>query len=295
MTSLASHHSGSLTKILCIGDAKTGKTTSLISLVKAGYHLRILDLDNLLDPLAYRVAEECPELAANVDFRTLRDERKATANGMVIAGTPRAFVEAVRMLDRWQYREGENDVDLGKPSEWGPSHILVIDSLSRLCDAAYDWRDALTPKTGKAGSQYDGRSIYGDAQDAAESVLAGITAKSFATNVIVFAHLAYQDMPNGQKKGFPQGVGKALSPKIPQYFPNVVWYTLKGGERVIQTTSQPLIDLSAPPRAEETYPNLTGLAEIFRLGTAAKSQEATATPPAPAPLRKPATVTTIRR
>ena len=286
MPSLSNHHSGSLTKILCIGDAKTGKTTSLISLVKAGYKLRILDLDNLLDPLASRVAEECPELAANVDFRTLRDERKATANGMVISGSPKAFVDSCRMLERWTYRDDETDVDLGSPREWGPDSILVIDSLSRLCDAAYDWRDALTPKTGKGGGQFDGRSIYGDAQDAAESVLAGITAKSFATNVIVFAHILYQDMPDGKKKGFPQGVGQKLSPKIPQYFPNVVWYTRSGGERVIQTTSQPLIDLSAPPRAEETYPNLTGLAEIFRLSASKPQENPSALTPAPAPLRK---------
>lgn len=290
MPSIANHHSGSLTKILCIGDSKTGKTSSLISLVKAGYKLRILDLDNLLDPLANLVQAECPELAANVDYRALRDERKATAAGMVIAGTPRAYVDAIKMLDRWAYTDGDNNVDLGRPAEWGADSILVIDSLSRLCDAAYDWRDALTPKTGKAGGQFDGRSVYGDAQDTVESVLAGLTAPSFATNVIVIAHLAYMDMPDGRKRGFPQGVGKALSPKIPQYFPNVVWYTRKGQDRVIQTSSAPLIDLSAPPKAEETYPNLEGLAEIFRLGSTKKEQPQPATTTI-TPIRKPSIIT----
>ena len=294
MPSLAHHHSGSLTKILCIGDSKTGKTSSLISLVKAGYKLRILDFDNLLDPLANLVAAECPDLADNVDYRALRDERKATANGMVISGIPNAYVDGIRMLDKWAYGEGDDGVDLGRPAEWGHDCVLVIDSLSRLCDAAYDWRDALTPKSGKGGTQFDGRAIYGDAQDTVESVLAGLTAPSFATNVIVIAHLAYMDMPDGRKRGFPQGVGKALSPKIPQYFPNVVWYTRKGTDRIIQTSSQPLIDLSPPPKAEESYPNLTGLAQIFRLSSIQRKDQPQA-PSAPAPLRRPQTVTTIRR
>jgi hypothetical protein len=45
------HLATGLRKMLYIGDSGTGKTTSLISLVKAGYILRIFDFDNLLDPL----------------------------------------------------------------------------------------------------------------------------------------------------------------------------------------------------------------------------------------------------
>ena len=61
MPSLARHQSNSLTKLLLVGDAKSGKTGSLVSLVKAGYKLRILDFDNLLDVLKYMIIRECPE------------------------------------------------------------------------------------------------------------------------------------------------------------------------------------------------------------------------------------------
>ena len=76
MPSLSAHQSNSYVKLLLIGDAKSGKTGSLISLVKAGYRLRILDLDNLLYILAKLIEEQCPSLVDSVEFRTLRDDRK---------------------------------------------------------------------------------------------------------------------------------------------------------------------------------------------------------------------------
>jgi hypothetical protein len=259
MPNLSDHQSNDLTKLLLIGDAKSGKTGSLVSLVKAGYKLRILDMDNLLDILKYMVQRDCPEFLGNVEYRTLRDRRKATEGGSVIDGKPHAFIDAIKMLDRWKY----DDVDLGVPSQWGPDCILVIDSLSRLCDAAYDWRETLVPR-GRSGD-FDARAVYGDAQDAVEQLLATLTSSTFATNVIVIAHIQYMDLPDGTKKGFPQGVGQKLSPKIPQYFPSVVFYKNQNGKRTIQTNSSPLIDCSnpAPFAMEKEYSIETGLAQFF--------------------------------
>jgi hypothetical protein len=262
--SLADHQSNETVKLLLTGDAKSGKTGSLISLVKAGYKLRILDLDNLLDILKYLVQQECPELMGNVEYRTLRDKRKATAAGTVIVGPPKAFIEAIKMLDHWKYKDDDGtEIDYGVPADWGPDCILVIDSLSRLCDACYDWREPLTPK-GKSGD-YDGRAVYGDSQDAIENLLATITSPTFKTNLIVIAHGMYMDLPDGSKKIFPQGVGQKLSPKIPQYFPSVVYYSNRGGKRTLNTTSSAMIDLANPrPNAmEKTYSVETGLAEFF--------------------------------
>jgi AAA domain len=286
MPTLDQHHSNSLVKLLLIGDPKTGKTGSLISLVKAGYKLRILDLDNLLDILKGLVHNECSSLATNVDYRSLRDQRRTTESGSVIAGKPKAFVDALKMIDRWKY----DDTDLGVPSEWGPDTILVIDSLSRLCDAAYDWRETLTPR-GSDG-KYDGRAVYGDAQDAIEQCLATLTSPSFATNVIVIAHVQYMDLPDGTKKGFPQGVGQKLSPKIPQYFPSVVHYTNRHNKRTMRTVSSSLIDLANPkPWAmSDEYPAETGLASFFEVLKGKPTQEA----PAQASPTNP-TVTTLRR
>lgn len=266
MPSLDQHQSNDFTKLLLIGDAKSGKTGSLVSLVAAGYKLRILDLDNLLDILKGLVVAQCPDKIANVEFRSLRDNRKATPLGHIIDGTPKAFVDAIKMLDLWKYKDDNgNEIDLGVPGEWGPDCILVIDSLSRLCDAAYDFREPLAVK-GKSG-EYDARAVYGDAQDAVESMLADLTSKSFRTNLIVIAHGMYMDLADGTKKIFPQGVGQKLSPKIPQYFPSVVYYTNKGGKRTIQTNSSAMIDLANPKpfAVAPSYSIETGLAEIFAI------------------------------
>lgn len=263
MPSLAAHQSNDFTKVLLLGDAKSGKTGSLVSLVKAGYKLRILDLDNLLDILSFLIKKECPDKIGNVEFRTLRDKRKMSAAGPIIDGTPKAFVETIKMLDHWKYKDPSGDVDLGKPAEWGPDCILVLDSLSRFCDAAYDFREPLTPK-GRSGES-DPRMTYGDAQDAVENTLALMTSEAFRTNVIVICHGQYMELADKTTKIFPQGVGKALSPKIPQYFPTYIRYKNQGGKRTIQTVSDPMIDLANPnPTAvAKEYPVETGLAEIF--------------------------------
>lgn len=264
MPSLANHQSNSFTKLLLLGDAKSGKTGSLVSLVAAGYKLRILDLDNLLDILKYKILEECPDLIDNVEFFTIRDKYKAGSQGSVIDGSPKAWVTAIRMLDNWKYTDEEGtEVDLGKPATWGADTILVIDSLSRLCDNAYDFHESVIPK-GKSGD-YDGRAVYGNAQDDVEKVLAMLTSKGFATNLIVIAHGTYMDLPDGTKKIFPQGVGQKLSLKIPQYFPNYIRYRNKSGKRTIQVTSDSMIDLANtnPGKLSTELPIETGLATFF--------------------------------
>jgi hypothetical protein len=279
MPSLAQHQSNDLTKLLLIGDSKSGKTGSLVSLVKAGYKLRVLDLDNLLDVLKYLILNQCPEKLDAVEYRTLRDKRKSGPAGSILDGKPTAWINSLKMLDHWKY----DDVDLGKPAEWGADCILVIDSLSRLCDAAYDFHETIIP-VGKGGS-YDARAVYGNAQDDVEKLIGMLTSPGFGVNVIVIAHVTYQEQPDGSIKGFPQGVGQKLSPKIPQYFSSVALMTNKHGKRTIQTASTALMDLAnpAPFLVQPSYPIETGLADFF----------AALRPPAPK-IAKPQAVTLKR-
>jgi hypothetical protein len=264
MGSLGNHKSQGITKMILIGDAKAGKTGALASLVKVGYKLRILDYDNLLDSLRYQIEHTCPDKIGNVEYRSLRDKRKASPLGPIIDGVPRAFSDGLKMLDHWKYTDTDGtEIDYGKPKDWGSDTILVLDSLSRFCDAAYAFREPLTPK-GKSG-EADGRAVYGDAQSAVEDVLAMLSASAFNTNVIIIAHILYMELDSGEKKGFPQAVGQKLSPKIPQYFPTVAMFTKKGSKRVLQTNDSPLIDLAnpAPFKMAKELPIETGLADFF--------------------------------
>jgi len=297
MPTLEKHQSNEYTKLLCLGDSGSGKTGGIAPLVNAGYHLRILDMDNGLESLKQQVLRLCPEKIANVEYRTLRDKRKASPSGPIIDGSPKAFIEAIRMLDRWRYVDGGNEIDLGVPAEWGPDVILVIDSLTFLSDAAYDWREPLTPK-GKEG-KYDQRAVYKDAQDAIESVLALVTSEAFRTNVIVTSHVKYVDNPDGTKKGYPTAVGSALSPQIPRYFNTVALFQTKaGGKRTLHTAATAMIDLKNPkPFAiEKEYPIETGMADVFAALRSPPTQEEKPTPTAP-PLitSKPKLIKSLRR
>jgi hypothetical protein len=260
MPNLANHQSSEYTKLLLMGDSKSGKTGSLASLVAAGFKLRILDFDNGLDGLAQVIKKDNPKLLEAVEFRTLRDKMKSTPLGPIVDGTATAFIEGVRMLDHWKYE----DVDLGSPSAWGKDCILVVDSLTFMADAAFNFREPLVPRS-KDG-KYDVRAVYKDSQDAIESVLALLTSGSFRSNVIVISHVRYVDNPDGTKKGYPTAVGSALSPSIPRYFNSVALaITGPGGKRQIQTAATAMIDLANPASFKmlPTLPIETGLATFF--------------------------------
>src|SRR5215211_7170167 len=170
MPTLEKHQSSEFTKLLLMGDSKSGKTGSLAPLALKGYKLRILDFDNGLDALAQAIKQKDPKALANVEFRTLRDERTSSPMGPIVSKA-HAFVEGVKMLDNWKY----DGADLGKPSTWGKDVIAVIDSLTFMSDAAWAFREPLVPKSREG--KYDVRAVYKDAQDAIESVLALLTSE----------------------------------------------------------------------------------------------------------------------
>lgn len=260
MPTLEKHQSAEFTKLLLMGDSKSGKTGALASLVAKGFKLRILDYDNGLDALAQIIKRDSPASLANVEFRTLRDKLKSGPLGTQVDGVATAFVEGMKMLDHWRY----DAVDLGIPSTWGKEAILVLDSLTFMADAAFRFREPLVPRS--RDGKYDVRAVYKDAQDAIEGVLALLTSESFRTNVIVISHVRYVDNPDGTKKGYPTAVGSALSPQIPRYFNSVALaQTGPGGKRQIQTTATAMIDLANPAAFKmlPTLPIETGLATFF--------------------------------
>src|SRR6516165_150394 len=155
MPSLANHQSNEYLKMGLIGDSGSGKTGCCASLLSLDLNLRFLDMDNGLDSLKQYVLRDYPNKLQNIEYRTLRDKYKATAMGP-ICPQPKAFVEAIKMLDRWKY----DDTDLGVPAEWGPDSVLIIDSFTFLSDAAFNWADPLTPR-GRSSGESDKRATYG--------------------------------------------------------------------------------------------------------------------------------------
>lgn len=251
--------------MILLGEAGSGKTGALTSLVKAGYKLRVLDFDNNLDPLKTFVKRECLDKIANVEYRTLADKLKSSPVGAVIDGMPTAFIDGIKLLDKWSYTDAKGTaIDLGPPAKWGPDCILVIDSLTFMSDAAYAWADMMNP-----GAK-DKRQIFFMAQQAIEKMLALLKSPTFETNVIVLAHIRYEQRQDGTVKGFPNSVGSALGPAIPAYFTSIAMMESVGSgatvTRTIRTVPTALIDLRnpAPFAMAPSLPIATGLADFFK-------------------------------
>ena len=259
MPQLADHGSSKYIKLLLIGDAGTAKTSSQVSLVKAGYKLRIWDFDALLSPLIHRINQQCKDKIGNVSYMTFRDKLKASPVGPIVDGTPKAFNDAIKAFDKWE--------DGTVPATWGDNTVVVIDSLSRWSDSAMRWGEFITP-AGKGGEK-DGRAIYGEAQRAIAAGLSMLTSDAFQSNVIVIAHITYQERGgDGILKGFPRGPGSALGPDIPTYFPTILLAesSADGKSKVIRTAPTPLLDLKNPlgGQAPAVYQTDVALAEFFK-------------------------------
>lgn len=261
---LSSHQSKQPAKILLIGDSGTGKTASLLGLVKAGYNLRILDFDNGLDILANLIQqEENPEeLMSRIHYITCTDEMKTTAGGEVIPkGEPKAFAKAMRMLNAWK----DEEADFGSIDKWTQDDVLVIDSLTFLSNAAMRW---VLFQVGRIGQPY--QSDWYIAQNKVRAFLEMCYSTSVQCNVVITAHIRYVDIAN-ETAGYPESVGKALPPQIPRYFNSVVQAKLVGSgsstKRKIRIVPDAAIGLKmAAPQAftQQELPLESGLADIFR-------------------------------
>ena len=253
MPKLEAAGTSTIVKVLLIGDSGTGKTGAIHSLVKAGYFVHVWDFDNKIAGgiLPILVKRDCPEKLSNVDYEPLRDKFKSSGLGPIPDGLPTAFTKGLALLDKW--------TDGTSPKEWGERHVVVIDSLTFMSDAAFNWAKAMNP------SVKEPRQWFYTAQQVIEGTIAMMTADSFRTNLVVIAHINWQNRPDGTMKGFPSSVGTALNSTIPAYFENMAQCHIVNGKRLIQTAPTALLDLKNPA-AFKMLPSIsieTGLADFF--------------------------------
>lgn len=244
MPSLEEHSASDVIKMILIGDSGTGKTGSLVSLVKAGYKLRIMDFDGLLRVLVEQIKLQCPDKLKNVRYLSFADALKASDAGPIPKGIPKAFNNMNKALERWK----DGDEDLGDPGEWGPDCVLVIDTFTRVADCALRWGETMVPK-GQSGKT-DGRAGFYTAQQAIIELMTILNAESFRTNVILIAHVAYQDRGDGTIRGFPRAVGKAINTEIPGFFEHILVAERSGtganSIRTIKAVTNGMVETKSP-------------------------------------------------
>lgn len=283
MTSLDKLSVAPVVKALCVGYPGSGKTGSLASLVNTGrYKLRVLDFDGNFDPLLTYVD---PKYHENVDIVTLKDRLHPGQKRMETRGKPTALMAAQDYLNHWKYKDGEEEIDLGKPSEWGPDHILVLDSLTNMGRAVMNWVLFIQDRVVKGPRKSD----WGVAQGFQEGLVEKLMSRDqVSCHTILTAHLKMIGPPEFEEsddteekkdkekirqhvsyKLFPSALGRALPPEIAKHCPYVLRYeTIIIGQRtkrVIRTVPNldfdgvavPLKDIPDELRIEE------GLKVIF--------------------------------
>jgi hypothetical protein len=243
-------------RTLLVGDSGTGKTGALLSLIEAGYEIRMLDMDGGAASLVQLIKHHCPERLNQFDYIVLRDEFQShPSKGLSLKGPARAYPQAIKFLGKWD--------DGSTPSEWGENTVFVLDTLTTFGRAAFLWAQSLQP------AAKDPRQWYGAAQDSIKTVLDLLTSVNFQAHVIVSSHLQLIEPENGRMFQQVTAIGKALGGDIPKVFNNLLLASKTGSgeniKRVIETVPNPMLDVKtvAPWLFEKKLPLETGLATIF--------------------------------
>lgn len=281
MGKIADHQSGQTTKILLLGDSGSGKTGALASLAEAGYNLRVTDVDNGVDALKNVLLDPRspykPGSADRVNFVTITEKMK-NVGGKLIPRSATVWTRAIKLLENWEETRPNPDSTAEKPLPpivtdsfgsiltWTPQDILVIDSLTFLCQAALNFVLSMNARLGGRVEQSD----WYQAQQMVEGLLQMLYDEAVKCNVIISAHVGYSGDDNSPLKGQIISLGKALSPKIPRYFNNMLMMKTSGSganvKRKLITMSTREVELksSAPMRVKAEYDIERGLAEYFR-------------------------------
>jgi hypothetical protein len=273
------------TKLLLIGDSGKGKTGSLISLIEAGYNLRILDYDNGIEILKKMLRKKNnPELFQRLHWVTLTDPSKSINGRAVPMAT--AWDRGMRTLEN--YPDG-----LGKIETWTNKEVLVVDSLNFAGKAALRVVQSINNRLADIPQIQD----YLTAQSMVERFCGLLYSDSIKCNVVVLSHVReigktrtemdskgrpIQIEEADSRQGFAEtGTGKALSPTIGRYFNAVLLADTEGSGQstryVIRTVPHNNVGCKtpAPGIVKPKYPLETGLASYFAdvRGTTPSTQE----------------------
>lgn len=283
MTNILQHQDSTYIRMILEGDSGSGKTGSIASLVAAGYTINFLDLENKLDILVeYLTHKASPyaqqlrdiDLTQTFDYITITEEMSILPTGRIVPKAAKAWDAISKVLNNWPNR--------GEPAKWGKDTILVIDSLSAMSEYALWYVLHMNNKLAdERGFKF--LQMLGEAQRLVERCLMLLCSDNFQCNVILLAHLTpvgekesgvvanpldekMQPDPTVTVRQFPATLGKALAPRIPRRFSNIILAEHEGPARRLYTTPQgsTVVKVSAPLRLAPYYPLSTGLASIFQ-------------------------------
>ena len=251
----------------------THNTGSFASLAAAGYKLRLLDLDNnssilrnLLTKPSAPYVKANPKVLENLESVLTFSEPRGLVGGKLGITKAAVWSAVSAALADWKDGEGANARSFGAITSWDSSSVLVIDTFTRLSQAAMNFHLAMNGRLNQKPILYD----FGDGQQLLRYFLEIITSPEVQCNVILSCHIdKTENKSTSQPEEYPMSIGAALGPQIGTYFGTLLKIEKIGsGEklrRVIRTvpTSALGVKTSIPFDAKPEYDISTGLADYF--------------------------------
>lgn len=289
--------------LLLVSDSGMGKTGSLASLAKAGYNLRILDVDNGT-AIVRNLLKDDPAALERVYVEKCLDTFK-NVNGRILPKTPlKAWPRISQLLSHWKVGTPPKEqrvvlaagtsaainlpdtplpaspdyYDLGPITSWTNKEILVIDSLTHAGEAAMRYHQSLNGKLGTHPTLPD----WGIVQTMIKELLEMLKDSEVKCHVIVITHIdwRYRDIMGGKDNdkvvgrelegGYPSAPGNKLPEKVGSYFNDALQVVATGSGSALRRkiTTVPLVSLglktSNPFEVKKEYPLDTGLADYFK-------------------------------
>lgn len=238
------------TNVLLIGPAGTGKTYSVGTLVDAGIETFYFGLEPGLEALLGYWTDNGKQVPANLhwhflppadaSFTELQDAavkiNMMSLKALADMQDPNRskynqFVKIYTVLNNFEdQRTGEK---FGSVDSWTPERAIVIDSLTGLNNAS------LASIVG--GKPVRSQSDWGIAQNQLESLLRKLV-DGCRCHFILLAHVEREvDAILGGVKIMVSTLGKALAPKIPPMFSDVI-LTKREGTKFSWSTADPQAD-----------------------------------------------------
>lgn len=281
MTNAATMKECSALRIMVVGYPGTAKTGGLAPLLNAGFKIRMLDFDGNTDPLLH-YAE--PWALKNLDIAYFEDKMRGGAQFLEPSGIPQAFASAFKQLDDWKTTDAQgNPTSLGNSRDWGPDTIVVLDSLTKMGDAAF--RRAMKLLNKSPSNTTD--RVWGLAMNEQLAFIEALTSANNKHHVIVLAHIKVispKDVRQDENpittsikeqlldivptRLWPSALGRELPQKIGAEFPILIEAerVTKAGKtvRAFNLAPKSLLDIKFPAAISDPHlPIEDGMLRVF--------------------------------
>jgi hypothetical protein len=239
--------------VLLIGPAGTGKTHSIGTLVDSGVEVFFLALESGIESLFGYYTDKGKPIPSNLHWHTLKApkatfldlmENAKSINTMSLETLSKAvdpnrakhnqFIELLTVLN--DFPDEATGQKFGAVNTWKPNRALVIDGMTGI------GRAAMSLVIG--GKAVKNQSDWGIAQDQVEKVLR-MLCDNCRCHFVLLAHVEREtDQVMGGTKLMVATLGRALAPKIPPMFSDVI-LAVRASDKWNWDTGTPMADVKA--------------------------------------------------